>query len=129
LDTAFKKTLEKPGLYPEEVTMNLLTITVMTVLIYGMTLSPWAGAESQLNLPSELSGTHQIMKILGSVNLMRSEQNTNPSLQDVLETKNQLYKQESLLAPVSTTSSLSGKSRYGYSVKGQPERLRMPNHR
>jgi hypothetical protein len=108
--------------------MNRFTNAILITLLYVIISSPWAGAESQPGLPSELSGTRQVMKMLRSVNVARSEQKANQSWLDILDTKNQLYRQESLLAPVSTTTSLSGKPHYRHSVKRLPERYRMPNH-
>lgn len=106
--------------------MNRLTNAVIIALLYGVISSPWAVAESQLSLPADLSGTRQVMKMLRSVNVVRSEQKANQNWQDVLDTKNQLYRQEPLLAPVNT--SLSGNAHYRYSIKRLPERYRMPNH-
>jgi hypothetical protein len=122
----FRKHLKIRDLWPEEVTMNRLTNAVIIALLYGVISSPWAVAESQLSLPADLSGTRQVMKMLRSVNVVRSEQKANQNWQDVLDTKNQLYRQEPLLAPVNT--SLSGNARYRYSIKRLPEKYRMPNH-
>ncbi|WP_373531741.1 hypothetical protein [Vampirovibrio sp.] len=89
-----------------------------------------AQAEPRLSLSSELSGTRQVMQMLGPVNLKRSELKANQSLQDILESKNQLYRQDSLLAaPVSATTSVTGNVRYQRPLKQAPHPNRMPYQR
>lgn len=89
--------------------MSRLAYQFIISLLVFASFNNSALGESSLRFPAETLGTRQVMKVLRHVNLSYNDQKALQGLQDIFDAKSQLYRQDSLLTPINTTNSVSGR--------------------
>ncbi|WP_303674222.1 hypothetical protein [Vampirovibrio chlorellavorus] len=90
--------------------MNRLTASLAGLLLTLFVLTGPGFARSTVRIPAELAGTQQVMRLLRTVNVPRTEQKARQGAVDILEFKGQLYNQKPLLRPGVTGLSANGNS-------------------
>lgn len=88
--------------------MNRFTGFLAGLLLTLFVLTGLGFARSAVRVPSELAGTQQVMRLLRTVNVPRTEQKARQGAVDIFEFKGQLYNQKPLLRPGVTGLSASG---------------------